>query len=193
MIPEGFEEARFKNYIRHTDMQKKMLNNMMEYLKNSMKLEIQHVIVLDISLRMARQEAAARWIVQKVQTVNKDIVNSQPSGCRVVCISDVTFMTEIMSAKRDAKKEYFDKLHTVVDCADVLVWDDLGKSKHAESREELYYEIINERYKRKAPIIFSSNEDECILPEIIGFAAADSLLGMAKDYLIEVEGESYRR
>ena len=35
----------------------------------------------------------------------------------------------------------------------MLVWDDLGKSKHTESREEMYYEIINERYKRKAPII----------------------------------------
>ncbi|MFZ7759902.1 hypothetical protein ACO1DG_28800 [Bacillus thuringiensis] len=33
MIPEEFEEARFKNYIRHTDMQKKMFNSMMEYLK----------------------------------------------------------------------------------------------------------------------------------------------------------------
>ena len=39
-----------------------------------------------------------------VQTVNKDIVNAQPRGCRVVCISDVTFMTEIMSAKRDDKR-----------------------------------------------------------------------------------------
>ena len=69
----------------------------------------------------------------------------------------------------------------------------LGKSKHTESREEMYYEIINERYKRKAPIIFSSNEDEYTLPEKIGFAAADRLLGMANHYLIEVEGESYRR
>ena len=33
-------------------------------------------------------------------------------------------MTEIMSAKRDDKKEYFEKLHTVVEYADVLVWDD---------------------------------------------------------------------
>ena len=74
----------------------------------------------------------------------------------------------------------------------MLVWDDLGKSKHTESREEMYYEIINERYKRKAPIIFSSNEDEYTLPEKLGLHA-DRLLGMANDYLIEVEGESYRR
>lgn len=33
MIPEEFEKARFKNYIRHIDVQKKMFNRMMEYLK----------------------------------------------------------------------------------------------------------------------------------------------------------------
>ncbi|MDZ5479165.1 hypothetical protein P4I92_19130 [Bacillus cereus] len=43
-------------------------------------------------------------------------------------------MTEIMSAKRDEKKEYFEKLHTIVKYADVWVWDELGKSKHTESR-----------------------------------------------------------
>ena len=36
------------------------------------------------------QIAAAGWIIQNVQTVNKDIVNAQSRGCRVVCISDVT-------------------------------------------------------------------------------------------------------
>ena len=74
----------------------------------------------------------------------------------------------------------------------MLVWDDLGKSKHTESREEMYYEIINERYKRKAPIILVQMKMN--IPYLkIGFAAADRLLGMANDYLIEVEGESYRR
>ena len=73
----------------------------------------------------------------------------------------------------------------------MLVWDDLGKSKHTESREEMYYEIINERYKRKAPIILVQMKMN--IPYLkIGFAA-DRLLGMANDYLIEVEGESYRR
>ncbi|UYX52894.1 ATP-binding protein [Bacillus thuringiensis] len=221
MIPEEFEEARFKNYIRNTDMQKKMFNSMMEYLKkfNEIRSTTRNSFgyiatygearlkALSINERVEKmklhnnyglgkthlQIAAARWIIHNIQTVNKEIVNSQPRGCRVVCISDVTFMTEIMSAKREDKKEYFEKLHTVVDYADVLIWDDLGKSKHTESREEMYYEIINERYKRKAPIIFSSNEDEYTLPEKIGFAAADRLLGMAKYYLVEVEGNSYRR
>ncbi|MGR5897601.1 hypothetical protein ACT7C8_01690 [Bacillus cereus] len=55
MIPEEFEEARFKNYIRHTDMQKKMFNSMMEYLKSLMKSGIRSAIALDISLHMARE------------------------------------------------------------------------------------------------------------------------------------------
>lgn len=221
MIPEEFEDARFKNYIRNTDMQKEMFNRMMEYLKqfneirNTKRNSFGYIATygearlkaLPINERIEimkshnsyglgkthLQIAAARWIIQNIQTVNGEVINAQPRGCRVVCISDVTFMTEIMSVKRDDKKEYFEKLHTVVDYADVLVWDDLGKSKHTDAREEMYYEIINERYKRKAPIIFSSNEDEYTLPEKIGFAAADRLIGMSKDYLVEVEGESFRR
>ena len=54
MIPEEFEEARFKIYIRHTDMQKKMFNSMMEYLKILMKSEIRSAIALDISLPLAK-------------------------------------------------------------------------------------------------------------------------------------------
>ena len=74
----------------------------------------------------------------------------------------------------------------------MLVWDDLGKSKHTESREEMYYEIINERYKRKAPIILVQMKMN--IPYLKNWVcSADRLLGMANDYLIEVEGESYRR
>ncbi|WP_223840663.1 hypothetical protein [Bacillus cereus] len=120
MIPEEFEEARFKNYIRHIDMQKKMFNSMMEYLKKFNEIRDTkrncfgyiatygeaRLKALPIDERVEKmklhnnygldkthlQIAADRWIIQNVQTVNKDIVNAPPRGCRVVCISDVTFL-----------------------------------------------------------------------------------------------------
>ena len=55
----------------------------------------------------------------------------------------------------------------------------------------MYYEIINERYKRKAPIILVQMKMN--IPYLKNWVCADRLLGMANDYLIEVEGESYRR
>lgn len=220
MIPEEFQDARFKNYIRETDMQKKMFNSIMEYLKAFEHIkDTRHnsfgyiatfgearlrALPINERVEMIKKHnsyglgkthlemAAARWLIQNIKVMDKHVSNPRMRGCRVVCISDVTFMTEIMAAKKDDKEEFYNKLNTVIDYADVLIWDDLGKSKHTDAREEIYYEIVNERYKMNKAIIFSSNEDEYTLPDKVGFAAADRLLGMCKNFLIPVEGESYR-
>ena len=73
------------------------------------------------------------------------------------------------------------------------MWDDLGKSKWSEVKENLYYQIIDYRYRHNLPILYSSNEDDETLGEKIGFAANSRLKGMSKDYMVAVEGEDYRR
>nr|QRZ17587.1 ATP-binding protein [Virgibacillus sp. AGTR] len=110
-----------------------------------------------------------------------------------LCVSDVTFMDDLTSAKMASDGgESLNKLTESALQADVLVWDDLGKSKHSESKEGLYYKIINERYLHKKPIIFSSNEDTGTLADKIGYAASSRLLGMCGDHLYKVEGKDYR-
>lgn len=76
--------------------------------------------------------------------------------------------------------------------AEILVWDDIGKSKYSEAKEELYYRIINERYKKRRPILFSSNEDELTLSEKIGEAAYSRLYSMSKSFFAKVKGTDYR-
>jgi DNA replication protein DnaC len=61
-----------------------------------------------------------------------------------------------------------------------------------KQKEGLYYQIINERYLHKRPIIFSSNEDAGTLSEKIGYAASSRLTGMCGDRLYQVEGNDYR-
>jgi DNA replication protein DnaC len=69
----------------------------------------------------------------------------------------------------------------------------IGKAKPSESKENLYYQIIDSRYRSRKPIIFSSNEDKASLAERIGYAAADRLLkGMAYDRCFAFEGPSQR-
>ncbi|GAA0415291.1 hypothetical protein GCM10008934_02790 [Virgibacillus salarius] len=142
------------------------------------------------------QMAAAKWILNRIR-VRDEIAPGQKSkfdrGCRVLCVSDVTFMDDLTSAKMASDGgETLNKLTESALQADVLVWDDLGKSKHSESKEGLYYKIINERYLHKKPIIFSSNEDTGTLADKIGYAASSRLLGMCGDYLYKVEGKDYR-
>ncbi|WP_238591013.1 DnaA/Hda family protein [Oceanobacillus picturae] len=142
------------------------------------------------------QMAAAKWILNRIR-IRDEIAPGQLSkfdrGCRVLCVSDVTFMDDLTSAKMASDGgDSLNKLTESALQADVLVWDDLGKSKHSESKEGLYYKIINERYLQKKPIIFSSNEDTGTLSEKIGYAASSRLLGMCGERLYKVEGNDWR-
>jgi len=114
-------------------------------------------------------------------------------GFNVLVVSDVTFMDELIQAKmmNDEGETLNKLLHSAIH-ADVLVWDDIGKAKWSEAKEALYYQIINERYRKQKPIVFNSNEDRGTLSEKIGYAAASRLLGQCGPYLLEVEGEDFR-
>lgn len=142
------------------------------------------------------QIAAAKWILNNIK-VRDEIAPGQYSsferGCRVLCVSDITFMDDLIASMfADGGDETLNDMIYQATNADVLVWDDLGKAKWSETKEGLYYRIINERYKNKRPIIFSSNEDEGTLSEKIGYAASSRLFGMCGDRLYAVEGNDYR-
>lgn len=142
------------------------------------------------------QIAAAKWILNNIK-VHDEIAPGQFSkysrGCNVLCISDRTFMDDLVHAQMagDGGKTSNELLYGAIN-ADVLVWDDLGKTKWSETKEGLYYRIINERYINKRPIIFSSNEDEGTLSDKIGYSASSRLFGMCGDRLYAVEGKDYR-
>lgn len=142
------------------------------------------------------QMAAAKFILNRIR-VRDEIAPGQKSkydrGCRVLCVSDITLMDDLTNARMASDGgQTLNKLLDSTINADVLVWDDLGKAKWSESKEGLYYKIINERYLHKRPIIFSSNEDTGTLAEKIGYAASSRLLGMCGERIYEVEGEDYR-
>lgn len=207
LIPDEFKESRFDNYNRTNDTQNVLYNGMIEYLKtfesvkktknNSLGFIAifgeQRIKELNFKERAEvkrkhnsfglgkthLQAAAAKWLIK----------NSHG----VLMISDAVFMDDLIQAKmaRD-EGEQLNKLLNSVKTVDVLIWDDIGKSKWSEAKESLYYQIINERYRNHKPIIFSSNEDDETLSEKIGYAAASRLFGMAKENLYAVEGTDYR-
>ncbi|WP_245830997.1 ATP-binding protein [Sediminibacillus massiliensis] len=147
------------------------------------------------------QMAAAKYIMRKIKVRDEISPNRSDKkqysrftrGCRVLCVSDVTFMDDLINAKRmnDEGVTLAGLLNSALK-VDVLVWDDLGKAKWSESKENFYYQIINHRYLHKLPILFSSNEDTGTLSEKIGYAASSRLLGMCGERLYKVEGADYR-
>lgn len=125
------------------------------------------------------QVAAAKWLMK--------------NGYSTLVVSDAQFLDELIQTKLmgDNGEKFNGLMHTAA-TVDVLIWDDMGKAKPSEAKENLYYRIINDRYLKKLPILFSSNEDQGTLPDRIGYAASSRLFGMAKNYLLAVEGEDQR-
>jgi DNA replication protein DnaC len=219
LIPDEFKDASFKSFRQDSEIQRRMYNLMVDYLKNFNSIkdtnhnsfgflatfgEMRLKELPPAERAQAKREhnsygvgkthlqiAAAKHLMKKVRYVE----NGMERGCRVLCISDAVYMEELIAAKRfgESNEDFRRRIDSTTYWADVLIWDDIGKSKYSEAKESLYYQIINERYRKNKPIIFSSNEDKGTLSEKIGYAAASRLYGMAEGYLLEVEGVDQRK
>ena len=207
MIPEEFTDARFDSYKRETEEQKLLYSTMGKYLQNfneikGTKQNSLGFIATFGELRIKQLESAKRAQAKREHNsfgLGKTHLQVAAGkylmkrGYSVLLISDGTFMDDLIAAKmmNDDKKE-FNRLLNHAKQVEVLIWDDLGKSKWSEAKENLYYQIIDYRYRHNLPILYSSNEDDETLPEKIGYAAKSRLFGMSKHYLIAVEGDDYR-
>lgn len=210
-IPDEFEKSTLENYMQESEVQKNMLSLARNYLQAfpESKEELIKKGMINFGFIAIVGEQRIRSLPEAHRTETKNKHNSfglgkthlhvalskrlLKNGFHVLMISDVDFMDEMMNAKRmNDEGETFNKLLKGVMQADVLVWDDIGKSKHSEAKESLYYNIINERYKKQKPIVFSSNEDRGTLSERIGYAATSRLLSRCGENLLETEGEDWR-
>lgn len=214
-IPEEFTRANLDNYQQDSSVQKTMLQLTEAYLakypESSRKLEgmCNFGLIANIGEQLIRSLPDADRAKAKTKHNNFGVGKTHlqialskqliKRGFNVLVISDVSFMDEMMNARRmnDENETFNGLLHGVM-TADVLMWDDIGKARPTEAKEALYYNIINERYKKQKPIIFNSNEDRGTLADRIGYAASSRLIGNCydaveeKEYLLEVEGEDWR-
>jgi DNA replication protein DnaC len=215
LIPDEFIHANFENFKRSTQYQQDMYDATISYLNEFAIIKHDNgttkKIMSDKNLgfiavvgeQRLRELPAGERAEAKRQHNNFGVGKTHlqialakrliKDGFNVLIVSDVTFMDELIQAKMmNDEGETLDRLLYSAIHADVLVWDDIGKAKWSEAKEVLYYQIINERYRKQKPIVFNSNEDRGTLSEKIGYAAASRLLGQCGPYLLEVEGEDFR-
>lgn len=217
LIPEEFTNANFDNYKRVTKIQHDMYQLTIDYLKtfkvetladgaktkNRITPAYNFGLIAVYGEQRIKEASANERTKLKNQHNNFGIGKTHlqialakrliKDGFNVLVVSDVTFIEELMQAKRmDDENETYNSLLNNALSADVLLWDDIGKVNWTEPRERMYYTIINERYRKQKPIVFNSNEDRGTLADKIGYAAASRLIGQAADYLLEAEGEDWR-
>lgn len=209
LIPEEFASARFDSYIQETTAQQLLYKTMADYLRTFPEIErTRHNSLgfmaefgeLRIRQLPPKERAEAKLKYNNfglgkthLQVAAAKYLMKHGEGKRVLMIADATFMDDLIAAKM--AKDDGEELNRLLGYAisvDVLIWDDIGKSKHSEAKENLYYQIIDGRYRKKKPILFSSNEDDETIAEKIGYAAWSRLQGMAKNFLVAVSGEDYR-
>jgi len=208
MIPEEFVESRFDTYRVQTPTQEIMMDAIKDYLRHFEQIKDQTNNSLGFIAKFGEQRlretknsaerarlkqmhnnfglgkthlqvAAAKWLIKH--------------GYSTLIVSDVSLMEDLSRSRNyDDDGIEFSRLLGAVIRAKVLIWDDIGKAKKSEFRLDMYYQIINERYKAKRPILYSSNEDMETLTERIGDASASRLFGMSKERIYAVEGQDYR-
>jgi DNA replication protein DnaC len=215
LIPDEFVHANFENFKRVNEYQQAMYQMTIDYLsefsvikqEDGTKKKImpnknlgfiavvgeQRLRELPVGERAEAKRQHNNFGVGKTHLQIALAKRLIKDGFNVLIVSDVTFMDELSQAKRmnDEGETLNRLLQSAID-ADVLVWDDIGKAKWSEAKEALYYQIINERYRKQKPIVFNSNEDRGTLSEKIGYAAASRLIGQCGSYLREIEGEDFR-
>lgn len=212
MIPDEYEDYSFKNFEIREPIHEMMLQKIVEYLKCFPSNKPEREIIKGPSFgfiatfgeqRIKNIADAQTRVEAKCNHNNYGVGKSHLTisaakyllkrDYRVQVVSDPIFIQDLMSAKFKDNGETFNKiLSGITEYADFVVWDDLGKLKWTEPREDLYYQIFNELYKQGKPIIFSSNEDMETLSDKIGQAATSRLKGMCKGFLYPVEGKDQR-
>lgn len=205
MIPDEFEEATFESYRITDETQKRLYDAAMSYIKDFDLLKDSKLNSLGFIASVGEQRL--KELSPEEQHRNHNKYNSYglgkthlqvaiakeliKQGHRVLIVSDVVLMDELMSHRRDDMQEYH-KLIDTVTTVPVLVWDDIGESNPTEAKLKTYNLIINERFKRRLPILYSSNEDVMNLGSRIGGKAASRLLGMSRERICQVSGLDYR-
>ena len=82
-------------------------------------------------------------------------------------------------------KEYYKRIVSRYQMAEILLIDDLYKGKVNETDINIMFEIINHRYINKLPIICST---EYLVEEMLSFdeAIGSRIYEMAKDFIVDV-------
>lgn len=98
---------------------------------------------------------------------------------------------ELLESQFDKENSLNSKIKTLQE-AQVVVFDDIGKEKLTAWVRNQYYRILNQRYERRLPTLFSSNFTMDVVSEMLGDASASRIYGMTKDRQVFVEGPDFR-
>ncbi|MDR0128655.1 ATP-binding protein [Priestia megaterium] len=112
-------------------------------------------------------------------------------GKIVVFISMPELLEKIRSTFNKESHETEDKIMKALQDCDLLIIDDIGAEKVTEWVEDIIFRIVDGRYRKKQPILATSNLRPDLLADKIGERSYDRLTEMSQS--IENKSTSYRK
>ena len=112
-------------------------------------------------------------------------------GIRVLFLSSLHLVQQLLIAKRDLKIESFLRK---LDGFDVVLLDDIGYIQQSREEMEVLFTFLSERYERKSVMISSnllfSEWDKIFKDPMTTAAAIDRVVHHST--ILELDGDSYR-
>lgn len=109
----------------------------------------------------------------------------------IVFISMPELLEKIKATFNKQSKENESQILKALNLCDLLIIDDIGAEKASEWVQEVIFRIVDARYRRKKPILATSNLEPKLLSDRIGARAYDRLVEMSQP--IENKATSFRR
>lgn len=110
----------------------------------------------------------------------------------VVMVNTPELIGELYDAQFSRDEEGLNAKIYKLGTARVVIFDDVGKEKITDWVQVQYYRIINQRYARRLPTIFSSNLTMDEIAEKIGDASASRLYALTRGRQVYVNAVDYR-
>lgn len=177
-IGERFENVNFENFITRPGAEKS-LTIARHYTEHFDEFGLESILLWGIPGNGKSHLAAAIHN----ELIKKDKV--------VVFISMPELLEKIKATFNKQSKESESQILKALNLCDLLIIDDIGAEKTSDWVQEIIFKIIDSRYRRKRPILATSNLEPKLLSERIGARAYDRLVEMSQP--IENTATSYRR
>ncbi|WP_297638204.1 ATP-binding protein [uncultured Clostridium sp.] len=162
----------FENCETTNDKEKAHLEKFKKYSERFKKALNENIGILMAGLPGTGKTFYANCIANEIQSKGYTVLSFNLSGY-------LRKIQEDYSNKRDFVSEEEKLLHAVKE-VDLLIIDDLGSEKLTDWGIEKVYNLIDERYKIKKPIIITTNLNKECLEEHLLLNGSDKLLDRIK-------------
>jgi DNA replication protein DnaC len=122
------------------------------------------------------------------------IVYVEYTGKSICALSEYEFLNKIKNTYKPESELNEGDIYERLNKYNILCLDDVVKytPMNPDFYQRVMFQLVDERYKNKLALFITTNKSLHDLAEYIGYATADRIYEMTKDWQLEFKGETHR-